>query len=329
MKRHYPGKIPLRDSACRGQCSVQRIDPEQEREGGRNRREIIFSVIVSLNLFTASLLFVFPSVGEAIAVMRQSELMLSYDSSYSQFSEEEAGKILFEAEAYNRRIAEEQEVCAFTYRGEESEDEVYESVLNISDGGIMCDLEIPDINVRLPVAHGTSEEVLMYECGHIRGSSLPVGGESTHAVIAAHTGLVTAELFTRLTELSEGSLFYIRMLGKVHTYRVCRILTVSSGEEFEWLQVEKGKDLVTLYTCTPCGINDHRLLVTGERIFPDPGAENDEAGTAAERKKEAGKRLFLFILIPVCIFLLGIRRTTQLIGPAMKDRHKLSTEKGW
>lgn len=144
-------------------------------------------------------------------------------------------------------------------------DDSYNNILKVSDDGVMGSIEIPKINVNLPIYHGTSDEVLSKGVGHIQESSLPVGGENTRSVLTSHRGLPNSKLFTRLDEMEEGDLFFIRVYDETLAYKVAKIETISP-EEVEKLEIEPGKDLVSLLTCTPYGINSHRLVVTGERV---------------------------------------------------------------
>lgn len=153
--------------------------------------------------------------------------------------------------------------------------------LTADNKGLMARLQIKKIDLDLPIYHGTSDDTLLKGLGHLRGTSLPVGGEGTRTVITGHRGLASAEMFTRLDELKEGDTFVISVFGEVLTYRVRDKIVVEPTEK-KAIQAEPGKDLATLVTCTPLGINSHRILVTGERIYPTPKADVD----AANRKSE-------------------------------------------
>ena len=189
-----------------------------------------------------------------------------YSSEIDGMSKAEIAEEKEKIKAYNQKIAKQQKESFFSYRGADATDSEYESILNQKDGA-MAYIIIPKINVYLPVAHGTKDSELEYETGHIYGTSLPFGGDSTHAVIAGHTGLISNRIFTDLTKLAKGDKFYIRILDEEHAYTVEDIRVLLPGDCDPYLQVEDGKDLVTLYTCTPYGINDHRLLVTGKRTL--------------------------------------------------------------
>ncbi len=232
-----------------------------------------FRLPAVLLIAAAASLLVWPSLSDSVTEIHRISCLRGFAGLSDGLSDDESAAVLRAAEAYNRKIEKRQEGRLFQYGGEGASDREYESVLAGGSDGIMGYLEIPAIGVHLPVAHGTSSEVLEYECGHMYGSSLPSGGPSTHAVIAGHTGLPTAELFNGLTKLAAGDRFLIHLPGTIHGYAVRRIRVVLPEEESLYLQIEKGRDLVTLYTCTPYGINDHRLLVTGERVLPDPSGE--------------------------------------------------------
>lgn len=172
-----------------------------------------------------------------------------------------------EAEKYNERLRSNPDRYVMT----EKDREEYDSLLDVSDTGIMCYIEIPAIDCSLPVYHGTDDAVLQSSVGHLEGSSLPVGGEGTHCVISGHRGLPSARLFTDLDKLKEGDIFLLRVLERTLTYEVDQI-TVVEPEDMSQLEIVEGEDLCTLVTCTPYGINTHRLLVRGHRI---PNREED------------------------------------------------------
>lgn len=194
--------------------------------------------------------------------------------------------MLEKAREYNEKLASSHVVLTDPFSGETnggiSEKEYYQ-LLNLDNTGVMCSLEIPSIDVDLPVYHGTSNSVLEKGVGHLEGTSLPVGGKDTHAVFTGHTGLNKAKLFTDLTELQKGDQFYIRVLDKILAYEVCRI-DVVLPEDTSKLSVVDGQDLVTLVTCTPYGQNTHRLLVRGKRTKYSPKAYEKERA-----KKKAGR----------------------------------------
>ena len=166
------------------------------------------------------------------------------------------------AAEYNRRLLAD---TGNRYRMTEAEEEEYESLFDVTGTGIMGYVEIPKIKTSLPIYHGTDEAVLQIAIGHLAGSSLPVGGEGTHCVLTGHRGLPSAKLFTNLDEMEEGDTFSLHVLDQTLTYEVDQIRIVEP-QELEDLEIEAGKDYCTLVTCTPYGVNSHRLLVRGHRI---------------------------------------------------------------
>ena len=162
---------------------------------------------------------------------------------------------------FNQEIFRHQKVAALT----DEEKELYNSCLNVSGNGVMGYVDIPIIRVSLPIFHGTSDVVLQSGVGHMESTSLPVGGENTHAALSGHRGLVSANLFTNLDRVMEGDLFMLRVLGETLTYKVDKI-SIVLPEETELLEPVYGMDYCTLVTCTPYGVNSHRLLVRGHRV---------------------------------------------------------------
>ena len=234
---------------------------------------------------------------------------LLYEESLSALSNQESEAMRQAAVEYNERIYAAQQHTDFMYQGEEYEDEEYDSILTpLENSLVMCYIEIPRIRVYLPVTHGTRTEDLEYQVGHMRGTSVPIGGENTHAVIAAHTGLQNADLFTDVVKLEIGDVFYIHVLGEGHVYTVDQIMVVLPGEEVPYIQIEEGQDYVTLFTCTPYGINDHRLLVRGTRTYPDLSRDG-QAGDSSDvgtKNMEAWLTAIGYGLIPFVILVLGL-----------------------
>lgn len=220
------------------------------------------STIILILIFIAGLgILAYPKVSDYWNSIHSSRAIMSYAEAVSGLSEEEYDRLYQEAEAYNRRIPERSNPFVPT----EEEKAEYETILNVENDGVMGYIEIPLINVALPIYHGTSESVLQVAIGHLDWTSLPVGGESSHAVISGHRGLPSAELFTRLDRLVKGDRFMIYVLNEVLTYEVDQILIVLP-EDVSALQIIPGQDYCTLVTCTPYGINTHRILVRGRRV---------------------------------------------------------------
>lgn len=232
---------------------------EKLKRAGRN--------VLPICMICAGLcLMAYPWISNRLYEYSVDSTVESYKEKTVEMSAEETNSLKEEAALYNGQLATAAVVLEdpFTFTDEDGTDVTYESVLSIDDSGYMCSVEIPKIDVSLPVYHGTSETVLKKGAGHLEGSSFPVGGESAHAVISAHTGLSTAKMFTDLTDMEEGDVFFLHVLDETLAYKVCSIRVVLP-EEVEYLSVQKDRDLVTLLTCTPYGVNTHRLLVTGER----------------------------------------------------------------
>lgn len=224
-------------------------------------------------------LLLYPFIANEWNNYRQKRLISNYEEVVTE--KEAAGEIAYEAEwekarVYNDSLLPSVLPDSFAVAEASDEDEEYMSALNLAGDGIMGSVEIPKIDITLPIFHTTEEDVLEQAAGHLEGSSLPVGGESTHAVISAHRGLPSAALFTDLDKLVEGDHFLLHILDDTLCYEVDRI-TVVEPEETDTLAVVEGEDLVTLLTCTPYGVNSHRLLVRGHRVPYVPEEVEDES----------------------------------------------------
>lgn len=220
------------------------------------------STIILILIFMVGLgIFAYPTISDKWNSLHSSRVIMSYTESLSELSEAEFRRLFAEAENYNRKILDRKNPFAV------SDEELleYGQLLNVQNNGIMGYVEIPIINVTLPIYHGTSESVLQVAVGHLDWTSLPVGGPSTHTVLSGHRGLPSAELFTRLDRLVEGDRFMLDILDEVLTYEVDQIRIVLP-EEVGDLQIVSSEDYCTLVTCTPYGINTHRLLVRGHRV---------------------------------------------------------------
>lgn len=228
------------------------------------------STIVLLLVFLIGLsLLLYPTVSDYWNSFHQTQAIAGYAEAVAELDDASYEHYLAEARAYNRALPGN----PHRYQPTEAEQERYESLLNISGNGIMGYIEIPAIGVSLPIYHGVEDTVLQIAIGHIEGTSLPVGSPGTHCVVSGHRGLPSAKLFTDLDQLVEGDVFLLRVLDEVLTYAVDQIHIVEP-HEVELLEIQEGQDLCTLVTCTPYGINSHRLLVRGHRI------ENQESASA-------------------------------------------------
>ena len=206
-------------------------------------------------------LLAYPTLSDWWNSNNQSRAVASYKNAVMAADDSELAETLEEAFAYNARLAEE----GNSWLLDDERMTEYESQLALNDSGIMGYVEIPKIGCTLPIYHGTDEAVLQVAIGHIEGSSLPVGGKSTHSVVSGHRGLPSARLFTDLDQLKEGDKFFLHVLDEELAYEVDQILIVEP-DDVAALEIVEGEDLCTLVTCTPYGVNSHRLLVRGHRV---------------------------------------------------------------
>ena len=219
------------------------------------------TILLILALFAGLSLLLYPTVSDYWNSLHASQAVADYAENVRNLEAEKYEQVLQDAKSYNQMLPYEQTTFALS----EEEKEAYDALLDISGTGVMGYIEIPTVNISLPVYHGTEDAVLQIAVGHLEWSSLPVGGESTHCVLSGHRGLPSAKLFTNLDKLVAGDKFIMRVLDEVLTYEVDQILIVEPTD-VSTLMIEAGKDLCTLVTCTPYGINSHRLLVRGHRI---------------------------------------------------------------
>ena len=223
----------------------------------RNRKIVL---VLTLGFLVGVSLLLYPAFSNYWNSKTQTRAIVNYESVLEKMAPEDYSAVFQQAHDYNRRLFEQIEPLLYY-----DEVEGYFETLNLAGDGMIGYLEIERINVELPVYHGTSADVLSFAVGHLEGSSLPVGGESTHSVMSAHRALPNAKLFTDLDRLEIGDTFKITVLDRVLTYQVDQIKIITPNEIGD-LQIVEGKDYCTLFTCTPYGINTHRLLVRGVRI---------------------------------------------------------------
>lgn len=220
------------------------------------------STIILIAVFVIGLcLLLYPTVSDYWNSFHQSRAITSYAETVARMDDATYQRILEHARAYNKALAAQGNSWELT----EEQEKDYEGQLKVDDSGMMGYVEIPKMRCSLPIYHGTDEGALQNGVGHIAGSSLPVGGESTHCVLSGHRGLPSVKLFTDLDQLTDGDIFLLRILDETLTYEVDQIRIVEPYDVSD-LEIEKGKDYCTLVTCTPYGINSHRLLVRGHRI---------------------------------------------------------------
>ena len=225
------------------------------------------TVFLVLLLLAGVSLLLYPSLSDYWNSMHQTRAIASYAETVSQLDTAQYDEMWKAAQDYNRSLAQRETAFALT----DEQKAAYESLLDVSGLGVMGYIEIPEIDCSLPIYHGTEESVLQIAVGHLEWSSLPVGGEGTHCVLSGHRGLPSAKLFTNLDKLAVGDTFLLRVLDEVLTYEVDQILIVEP-EQVDALSIVPGEDYCTLVTCTPYGINTHRLLVRGHRVENTPEA---------------------------------------------------------
>ena len=227
----------------------------QKKKGSFTTVLLIIILLVGLSLL------LYPSVSDYWNSFHQSKAISQYAEQVATLDEDRYAELWDAAADYNRSLLDRSNV----YLLNDTQKEQYRQLLDVSGTGVMGYIEIPSIQCSLPIYHGTEESVLQIAVGHLEWTSLPVGGESTHCVLSGHRGLPSAKLFTNLDKLVVGDVFMLRVLDEVLTYEVDQILIVEPQETAE-LQIVEGQDYCTLVTCTPYGINTHRLLVRGHRI---------------------------------------------------------------
>lgn len=255
------------------------------------------NVILFLVLLIGLSLLLYPSFSDYWNSLHQSRAITVYADSVAQLDEDRYKEILDEAVAYNEELL--LRLNQFSLTAEQRK--AYPSLLNVESNGVMGYIEIPSIRCTLPIYHGIDEAVLQVAVGHIEWTSLPTGGVSTHTVLSGHRGLPSAKLFSDLDQLREGDIFMIRVLDELFTYEVDQILIVLP-EEVDPLLIEEGKSLCTLVTCTPYGVNTHRMLVRGHRVENPKEAVNIRVTANAIQIEPT--LIAIFVGVPLLILLL-------------------------
>lgn len=284
----------------------------------------ILNVVFALMFVAGFLLLTYPTISDQWNTYRQNQLISSYEETVSTMEPEDFSEEWEKARAFNDTLAENN-IYGDVFAGEDEdlEDTEYWSVLNAAGDGVMGYISIPKINVKLSIYHGTSDDILQTGVGHLDGTKLPIGGESTHCVLAAHRGLPSARLFTDIDQLEKGDRFYIHVLDEVLAYEVDQIYDMVDKDDMETLEsamsIVDGEDHVTLFTCTPYGVNTHRLLVRGVRV-PYEG-EEDIAATPTETMVRAVQDYYmLYLVLGLSVTLLVILILRCLIRPKRRKR---------
>ena len=254
------------------------------------------TIILVLILFIGLSLLLYPTVADWWNSFHASRAIASYDSIVANLSDEDYTSLFEDAQEYNRKLAQLKYPLMYY-----DEIEGYNDLLNITGNGVMGYVEIPRIDVRLPIYHGTSEGVLQIAAGHMEGTSLPTGGESTHCALSAHRGLPSARLFTDLDKLEVGDTFVLNVIDRVLTYEIDQILIVEPTN-VEPLYVTEGEDYCTLVTCTPYGINSHRMLVRGSRT--DNAVQDKAIRVTADAMQIEPVLVAPFVAAPILLLML-------------------------
>lgn len=285
---------------------------EQTRRKKKHKKRSQWILLVPVMIFVIGAgIFLYPAVSNFLAEKQQREIIHTYEANVKSEDTQKLEEAWEEAVRYNENLAGDPVHDPFIMGSGYILPDNYEEVLNVGGDGVMGYLEIPKIDIYIPIYHGTSEEVLQKGAGHLESTALPIGGEYARPVISAHRGLPSAELFTRLDEMENGDVFYIHVLDKVLAYET-ESIEVIEPEELEYLVPEDGRDLVTLLTCTPYAVNTHRLLVTGTRVPYEEAkaAENESKPQTGAWVKEYvfAAAIGLCILIIMIILFFPVRR---------------------
>ncbi len=266
----------------------------------------------------------YPTISNQWNTYRQSKLISDYDTAIDKMEEEDFTEAWEEAKAYNRTFLQNSITTdVFGINGSDDiTDTEYWKVLNVTGSGIMGYITIPKINIKLSIYHGTAEDVLNTGVGHMNGTKLPIGGESSHSVLSAHRGLPSAKLFSDIDQLEKRDRFYLHILDEDLAYEVDQIFPMIDKEDYDALEeavkVEEGQDYVTLFTCTPYGVNSHRLLVRGHRVSYDGELES----TPVESMVQAIQNYYMLYLL----FGLGLTVLVILIMHRVMKRKKKRRE---
>lgn len=274
----------------------------------------IGNIIRIMILIIGILILLYPTISNYLYEKNSSGIVSNYNKEACNFSDKEKERMLDLAKEYNEKLAKNQNGVGDAFSSNNLEDSDYNSLLNAAGDGMMGYIRIPKIDLELPIYHGTKESVLQIGIGHLKETSLPIGGKSTHAVLTGHRGLPSKLLFTDLDQVKNDDIVYIHILDKVFAYQIDRISVVLPSET-ESLEIEKDRDFLTLVTCTPYGINSHRLLVKGHRIPYNDAImmEDDEVDKTIKIPFEVKVLLIaLFIILTIFIFINLYRKNKKM-----------------
>ena len=291
----------------------------------KNNSEKLLLIISIIFIILGIGIFLYPSISNYLAEKNHIDIIRNYDDLIVKIDEEKINEEKEKAKIYNENLSGDPVHDPFIIGSGYALPENYKEVLNVSDDGVMGYVEIPKISVYLPIYHGTSDEVLEKGVGHIQNTSVPIGGNSTHSILTGHTGLPNAELFTRLDELEIGDMFYIHVLDDVLTYKVFETKVILP-DKIDELRILNGKDYVTLVTCTPYGVNSHRLLVKAERVeyeeYSVSKFDINEDGTST-KAKNVSKHYYLTGTQIGIVLLILILTIISIIGITIRKKKNL------
>lgn len=264
----------------------------------------LLKILVNLLIIVGYMLLILPTILDEFSRIQQNSLIQGYTKDIDCLNEIELANAWKQCEKYNEKIANEHKEVFYHYSNENNYSDDY-LALPFKKASKIASIIIPKIDLNLPIAHGTDEITLQNMVGHLYGTSFPSGGSSSHSVLSAHTALRTSKMFDRIVELNVGDEIYINILDETHVYEVIDTLIINPDEHDRYLQVEEGKDLITLYTCYPYGINTHRLLVKAERVedFEQEKIISDTLSVHNDNLKPILKLIFLFVIL---VFLINL-----------------------
>ncbi len=264
-------------------------------------KKFVLAILAVLILLAGLSLILYPTLSDYYNRIHQSGAIVDYAEKINGFDDDTFKRMWDEAVLYNEQLFN----LTRGIETPESEKLDYYEVLNVTSNGMMSYIDIPSINCHLPLCHGTDEGTLQSNAGHVETSSLPVGGENTHCVISGHTGLPSAKLFTYLDAVHEGDIFTLSTLGVVLTYEVDQVLVVLPHEA-DALGIVPGMDYCTLVTCTPYGVNSHRLLVRGHRIETPETVEEEIKAKVEEAQKQTSEPFYIALAVAIGLLILII-----------------------
>ena len=284
---------------------------------GKWFKKHFLTMIIMIVMLVGIGLLLYPSVANYWNQFHQTRAIMAYNDTVSSLSTEDYEKILNDAKEYNKKLGE----TGIVWKMSKAQKAEYEKQLAVDTSGIMGYVSVPKFHIKLPVYHGTNESVLQIAIGHLEQTSLPVGGESSHCEVSGHRGLPSARLFTDIDKIKEGDTWTMNVLNETLTYE-CDQIRIVEPEDLSNLQIAKGKDYCTLITCTPYGVNTHRLLVRGHRIPNVDGNANLTADAIQIEPIYIAPFLAIPIILILLIVLIASTRKAKKFNPAkVVDRY--------